>query len=224
MTQSFQPPSKRSVLRGSWPRVVLLGLICTGLMVVLLTRDRHPSQLLTPRHPAIGMPAPQLDLIALANSTEIVRPSIVLNGRVTLIHFWGTWCPPCRAEYPHLSELTNELTHFAEFQFVPISCEGGRGETFEGLWQKTSLFFDSESIQSPAYADPRGVTRMSLADRFDQPSLYYPTSVLVGPDEKIAGVWEGYTETGIEEIAACVSRFIPEARTFCGQGSTEKSE
>lgn len=29
-------------------------------------------------------------------------------GKVTVINFWGTWCPPCKAELPHFDELARE--------------------------------------------------------------------------------------------------------------------
>ena len=104
-------------------------------------------------------------------------------------------------EYPHLAEATESLANNPGFQFVPVSCEGSSRETFEGLWEKTNDYFQSENIHSVAFADPRGVTRQSLAQRLEQSNLYFPTSVLIGPDGKIAGVWEGYSESGVAEIA-----------------------
>lgn len=31
------------------------------------------------------------------------------RGKVVLINFWGTWCPPCRAELPDIVKLRDEL-------------------------------------------------------------------------------------------------------------------
>ena len=31
------------------------------------------------------------------------------RGRVALVHFWATWCPPCREEIPDLQRLTQRL-------------------------------------------------------------------------------------------------------------------
>lgn len=31
-----------------------------------------------------------------------------LRGKVVIVDYWGTWCPPCRAEIPHFLELYEE--------------------------------------------------------------------------------------------------------------------
>ena len=32
------------------------------------------------------------------------------KGKVVFINFWGTWCPPCRAEIPDIIEISNEYS------------------------------------------------------------------------------------------------------------------
>src|SRR5678816_745699 len=49
--------------------------------------------------------APQLELKDLNGRT--VRLSDY-KGKVVLINFWATWCPPCRAEMPDLVRLQRE--------------------------------------------------------------------------------------------------------------------
>lgn len=42
----------------------------------------------------------------------------VLRGKVVLLHFWGTWCPPCRQEMPELQKLNQELGQSRDIQLV----------------------------------------------------------------------------------------------------------
>ncbi len=43
-----------------------------------------------------------------------------LRGKVVLIDFWGTWCPPCLAELPHMKEAYNKY-HDKGFEIVSIA-------------------------------------------------------------------------------------------------------
>ena len=40
------------------------------------------------------------------------------RGRVVLLHFWGSWCPPCQREMPDLQKLHARLKSAPNMQFV----------------------------------------------------------------------------------------------------------
>jgi thiol-disulfide isomerase/thioredoxin len=44
-----------------------------------------------------------------------------LKGKVVLINFWATWCPPCREEIPELIELQSEYKD--QLQIVGVSLD-----------------------------------------------------------------------------------------------------
>jgi thiol-disulfide isomerase/thioredoxin len=46
-----------------------------------------------------GHPAPPLKMTRLDGSTTLLSS---LQGKVVLLNFWATWCPPCNDEMPEL--------------------------------------------------------------------------------------------------------------------------
>ena len=44
------------------------------------------------------------------------------KGKVILVNFWATWCPPCRKELPSLSQISDELKD-KNFKMVGVSVD-----------------------------------------------------------------------------------------------------
>lgn len=49
-----------------------------------------------------------------------------LAGKVVIVDYWGTWCPPCREEIPHFVALQQELGD--KLAIVGMTWEGGKGD------------------------------------------------------------------------------------------------
>ncbi|NJD57537.1 MAG: TlpA family protein disulfide reductase [Nitrospirae bacterium] len=45
-----------------------------------------------------------------------------LKGKVVLLNFWATWCPPCKAEMPSMNKLYNDIKTRG-FEIIAVSAD-----------------------------------------------------------------------------------------------------
>ena len=72
--------------------------------------------------PAAGEPAPGL-IVPLVDGARFDLGA--LRGRVVIVNFWATWCPPCRAEMPALDAFYARF-HARGVELVGISVDRKR--------------------------------------------------------------------------------------------------
>jgi len=73
----------------------------------------------------VGKPAPEFSLPDLeGNKIELSS----MKGKVLILDFWATWCPPCKDEVPHLVRLQSKFRDQG-LQIVGLSLDqGGAGK------------------------------------------------------------------------------------------------
>lgn len=129
-----------------------------------------------------GAPAPDFTLARVDGQTGNLSLSSY-RGRVVVLDFWATWCPPCLAALPMMHQLSRELEP--------------RGVTFIGV--------DSDGAQSSpadvaAFLREHGAPYPVVYDDGTANERYrikvLPTMVIVGKDGGVERVLIGTTSKG----------------------------
>lgn len=135
-----------------------------------------------------GDEAPDFTVEMLDGSKQTLS---ALRGKVVLVTFWATWCPPCRQEMAHMQE--GVIDHFAgkDLVVIPIS----RGET-----RATVESF----IKKMGYTFPVGLDQ-DKSIYLKYATNYVPRSFVIDREGKVVYVAVGYDEVVAEEINAAIN-------------------
>jgi cytochrome c biogenesis protein CcmG, thiol:disulfide interchange protein DsbE len=116
-------------------------LLCL-LTLLLLLPSCDPGR--RPGQAVVGKAAPDLILEDLEGRTFRLAD---LRGQVVFLHFWATWCPPCREEMPSMEALHREMRLAGEpFQILAVLSNDDPGQA--------ARFAEKLGLTFPILKDP----------------------------------------------------------------------
>lgn len=130
-----------------------------------------------------GKPAQDFPL-ALAGKSEHLSD---LKGKIVVLNFWATWCPPCVEETPSLNRLQKY-----------IDSRGGMilGVSVDEDGAAYDKFLKDQSVIFPTYRD---ATKKSAAD---YGTTIYPETYIIDRHGKIARKFVGAQQWDSPEMLA----------------------
>ena len=92
------------------------------------------------------------------------------KGKVSVINFWASWCPPCVEEIPSLNRLRYKMQG-KPFQLISIN--------YAESAERIKLFMKKVAVDFPVLLDPGGTTASNWK------VVAFPSTFIIGPDGRI---------------------------------------
>lgn len=144
---------------------VLIRIVFIALMVLLVSSSCTKEK----KQAIEGDEAPDFTLSDINGSD--VRMSD-LRGKVVLIEFWATWCPPCRESIPAMNEI---YKRYNEKGLVILGISVDKGQN---VAEDLRAFVREYSILYPVLIDSKNINNLY--------GVYsIPTTFLIDKDRKV---------------------------------------
>lgn len=192
-----------------WPWIALA--LAVGVLLLFRARGglmENTRADMGGSHVAVGKRIEQFDLKPLTGDPAPLTAAS-LEGKVSLINFWGPWCPPCKIEFPHLLDVARHHARNQDFQFVSVSC-GLADDEQRSLAADTADFLQEFQAGIPTWFDPTQQVRLHLVKEVGVSDFGYPTTLVVDRSGTIRGVWVGYSERDEVAISDLVTTLLRE--------------
>lgn len=168
-------------------------LLVIGLLVLLMACKQPESETRGGYSPPIGehMQMVQFRLTSLTDNAML--DSKELEGRVLLVTFFATWCPPCIEEIPTFKAL-QESYKAKGFSVVAFSLDEGPPETVHKLIEKYGINYPVLLADIDVARGFGGITGI-------------PVTFLVNRKGEIVKKYLGYVEHDVLEEA--IKKMLP---------------
>lgn len=139
----------------------------------------------------VGDPAPDFS-VALFDGSQLKLSE--LRGKVVLLNFWATWCPPCRQELTRVQKDLIDRFAGRDFLFLPVS-RGEKRSDVAAFREKTGYTF------------PMGLdSTRTIYDRYA--TNFIPRNYLIDRDGRIITATIGYSPEEFDELIAAIERAL----------------
>lgn len=146
---------------------------------------RPTPQAATAAH-ATGGPSVETDMLG-QHRPEFVLPDLdgtprnvnQWSGKVLLVNFWATWCPPCRKEMPGFVDLKEQYGEEG-FEILGVAIDDT---------QEVRDFTDTLGVNYPIVVG--GLDASEIARQYGNNLSVLPYSVLIGRDNRIRFIQQG---------------------------------
>jgi thiol-disulfide isomerase/thioredoxin len=179
--------TKYTYIVPTWAKVaffwlaIVLGLLLIGMQLYKrwLFAELLVENALRPEPSALVL-APNFELKALPEGTK--QSLNAAAGQYALVHFWATWCPPCRAEMPSLDMMGREFSGRLKVFAISVDEDpSALGRFFGEQWPKIAVLWDPQ----------KAIAKLYGAERF-------PESFLIDPKGNVIAHFGGPREWATE--------------------------
>ncbi|MFM2288456.1 MAG: hypothetical protein RL684_1599 [Pseudomonadota bacterium] len=173
----------------------------SGLVLIALLG----SALCAAHVPAVGEAAPTF----IGYGRDFKKVSLEsYRGKVVVISFWATWCPPCRQELPILANI--QKAGQGQIQVIAINTESR--DTFRSV----AKLLKDYPIQLTNDEDHRSF------EAYGAKGL--PHLVVIGRDLRIISVREGYGPDELDDVAAELTAALRAGRPEEAPAKTDETK
>ena len=154
-------------------------IVAIAAFAVLSTAGGSGAENFTPNDEGlipVGEKAPSFTAGTVDGGSVSVGDGGQGEARATMLVFFASWCPHCKAEAPIISDLEGQ---YEDLQLVMVGIDSTQGDSPE----KVKEFVERYDIESPTVYEP------SLGPEYRVPG--YPTVYVLDTNNEVVGATSG---------------------------------